>query len=105
MGVFMSVTRLTLGICLLIALSALSAFGQSGVIQGTLLDPQGASIGGAKVTALDEAKGLVVRETKTQADGSFQLRPLLQGTYTVKVENQGFKSFDRKGLVLDPNQI
>ncbi len=101
----MSVTRITVGICLLATLAALPALGQSGVIQGTLLDPQGASIGGAKVTAMDEAKGLVVRETKTQADGSFQLRPLLQGTYTIKVESPGFKTFDRKGLVLDPNQI
>ncbi len=88
----------------LIALCAFPAFGQTGVIQGTILDPQGAAVPNAKVTALDEAKQLVVRETNTLTDGTFQLRPLLPGTYTVKAEAAGFKAIERKGVVLDPNQ-
>src|SRR5215468_6531045 len=86
-------------------LGAASAFGQSGVIQGTLVDPQGAAVPNAKMLAYDEGKALVVREASTAGDGSFQLRPLLPGTYSVKAEAKGFKLFERKGLVLDPNQI
>ena len=96
----------TSGVCLLgLALSVPSAFAQSGVIQGTVLDAQGGGVPNAKVTATDEAKQIVVRETTTAADGSFQLRPLLPAVYTVKIEASGFKIFSRSKLVLDPNQI
>src|SRR5262245_45211215 len=90
------------GVCLL---GAASAFGQSGVIQGTLVDPQGAAVPNANMLAYDEGKALVVRETSTAADGSFQLRPLLRGTYSVKAEAQAIRLFERTGLVLDPKQI
>lgn len=89
----------------LLALTAAAAFGQTGTIQGTLLDPQSARISGAKVTAVDEAKSLVVRQTQTNENGDFQLLNLARGTYTVRFEMSGFKTLERKGLVLDPNQI
>ena len=88
-----------------LAFCAVPAFGQSGVIQGIVTDPQGAVIPNAKVAALDEAKRVVVRETFSGEDGAFQLRPLLPGTYTVKAEAQGFKALERESLVLDVNQI
>ncbi|MBO0724370.1 MAG: TonB-dependent receptor [Blastocatellia bacterium] len=90
---------------LLLFATAISAYAQSGAIQGTLLDPQGNAIANAKVVAIDEAKGVVVRETSVDKDGSFQLLPLPRGTYTVQVEAGGFKKLDRKGLVLDAYQI
>jgi carboxypeptidase family protein len=94
------------GLLLIAALSAATARGQSsGVIQGAILDPSGAAIAGAKIIAVDEGKNVTVRETTSATDGSFQLRPLLPGTYTVKVGNAGFKSLERKGLALDVNQI
>ncbi len=94
------------GLAFLWALSAQMAFGQSsGAILGVLLDPQNAAITNAKVTAVDEEKNVVVRQMTSGTDGSFQLRPLLPGRYTVKAEMTGFKSFERKGLVLDANQI
>src|SRR6266568_409669 len=67
------------------------ALGQSGVIQGSITDPQGAVIPSVRVTALDEAKLVIVRETVSGRDGSFQLRPLLPGAYTVRAEMKGFK--------------
>ena len=95
--------------CCLSALCAaavsVTAFSQSGAVQGTILDPQGNAVLKARVLAIDETKGLVVRETSTEKDGSFQILPLARGSYTLKVEAQGFKSFERKGLVLDAYQI
>src|SRR5262249_52117556 len=96
--------RILPGIALYLAVVT-TLVAQSGALQGTLNDPQGRAIANAKVVAIDEGKALVARETETQNDGSFQLRPLLPGIYTVKIESQGFKAFERKGLVLDPNQI
>jgi hypothetical protein len=92
-------------ILLVLACGVVPLWAQSGVIQGTVVDAQGAVIPNAKVSALDEAKGIVVRETISQGDGTFQLRPLLEGRYTVKAESKGFKMLERAGLVLDPNQI
>ncbi len=86
-------------------LDASSVFGQTGTIRGVVVDAQGGVIGNTKVSAFDEAKQLVVRETTSAEDGSFQLQPLQRGTYTVKAENSGFKALERKGLVLDPYQV
>jgi carboxypeptidase family protein len=85
--------------------AAISVHAQSGTIQGTLVDPQGNTVTNAKVAAIDEGKGVVVRETNIDKDGVFLLLPLLRGTYTVQVEAQGFKKLYRKGLVLDAYQI
>src|SRR5262245_2679133 len=85
--------------------TATTALAQSGTIQGTIVDPQGNAVSGARVEAIDEAKGLVVRETMTDKDGSFQLLPLLRGTYTLKVSSSGFRTLERKSLVLDAYQI
>src|SRR5262245_53503181 len=90
---------------LLACMLSVSGFGQSGAIQGTLVDANGAAITKAKVVLIDEDKGLTVRETTTDKDGVFQLLPLQRGTYTLKVEGQGFKTMERKGLVLDAYQI
>lgn len=87
-----------------LALTA-AAFAQTGTIQGLLADPQGAAIPNAKITATDEAKGLVARETTTGGDGHFYLRNLLPGDYTVRSEVTGFKALERTGLKLDQNQI
>lgn len=82
-----------------------AAFAQTGTIQGTLTDSSGSAIPNAKITATDEQKKLVVRETVTLTDGRFYLRNLLPGTYTVKGEAAGFKALERTDLKLDQNQI
>src|SRR5688572_21844622 len=91
----------TLSIVLLVSAFAIPAFGQTGAIKGTLVDPQGSVIADAKVMAIDESKGVVARETTTDREGSFQLLPLLRGTYTLRAEAPGFKTMERTGLVLD----
>ncbi len=86
----------TFMVLLVASLGAIPALGQSGVIQGSITDPQGAVIPSVRVTALDEAKLVIVRETVSGRDGSFQLRPLLPGVYTVRAEMKGFKVLERK---------
>jgi carboxypeptidase family protein/TonB-dependent receptor-like protein len=91
-------------LCFVFAVTATS-FAQSGSIQGSLVDTQGNIITNAKVEVIDESKGIVTRQTQTDQNGSFQLLPLLRGTYTLKVEATGFRALERKGLVLDALQI
>src|SRR5215211_2656333 len=78
---------------------------QTGTIQGNLVDAAGATVPNAKIVAIDEARQNVARETTTDRDGTFYLRNLLPGSYTVKSEAAGFKSLERTELKLDANQI
>jgi hypothetical protein len=82
-----------------------SVFAQNATVQGIVADPQSAVVANAKVTAIDESKGIAAREAITGSDGAFSLVQLLRGTYTLKIEAPGFKTTEKKGLVLDPNQI
>jgi hypothetical protein len=43
------------------------------------------------------------RETATDARGGYLVAGLFPGTYELKVELSGFKTFDRKNIVLSPN--
>ncbi|MDQ2900723.1 MAG: Plug and carboxypeptidase regulatory-like domain-containing protein [Acidobacteriota bacterium] len=95
--------RLRLFASLLVFSAAAAA--QTGVIQGTLEDATGAALANAKVTAIDEGKKLIARETKSGPDGTFRLLDLLRGNYTVRAEAAGFKTLERTGLTLDPNQV
>jgi hypothetical protein len=96
--------RLIFWLCLVFAFST-TAFAQSGSIQGTIVDSAGATVPDAKITVLDIDKQVIARETTTARDGSFALRPLLPGKYSVKVEASGFKTLERTELTLDQNQI
>ncbi len=70
-------------------------FGQStastGSIQGTVTDPSGALVGGAKVTISHKSTGRVITVTTTSA-GAYISGALTPGDYTVRVEAQGFKT-------------
>lgn len=94
-------------LCLaVIFLFAAQAIAQnSGTIQGTVVDAQGAVIAGATVQALDQEKGVVARDATSNAEGIFVLQPLQPGTYTIKVEFKGMKNLQRAGVVLDNRQV
>jgi len=103
MELHMTKARVFAGFLFLLA-AAPAVLAQGGLIQGVIVDPADAVIPGAKVAAWDIDKGIVVRETTTGPDGMFQLRPLMQGVYTLRVECTGFKQLERKGLVLDAGE-
>jgi len=94
-------------LCLLvIALFALPLQAQnSGSIQGTVVDQQGAVIPGATVQAVEQQQGLVVRGTMTDANGNFNLQPLQPGIYTVRVRATGMKELSRPDIHLDSRQV
>ncbi len=86
-------------------LCLMALFGQTGSIQGILTDPSGGVIAGVKISATDQAKSIVVREVVTNPDGSFQVSNILPGVYTLKFQQNGFKTLTRTDLTLDQNQI
>jgi hypothetical protein len=92
-------TRLLL-VFVLLATVSLSAQTFRGTILGTVTDPSGAVLGGAKVTVKNAGTGLE-RFTETSADGSYALPELPIGTYTVTVTLSGFQTAVTTGVTVD----
>jgi hypothetical protein len=84
----------------LFATSVLAQIAGSGSIQGVMIDPSGAAIPGAKVTATNTATG-VKTERATTMTGFYVLSPLAPGEYSVEVSAPGFQALVRPGIVVD----
>ncbi|MGH9453533.1 MAG: carboxypeptidase regulatory-like domain-containing protein, partial [Terriglobia bacterium] len=72
-------------------------------ITGSVTDPSGAAIAGAKVTAKDMAQG-TVWPTQTNTAGIYDLPRLPVGTYSLTIEANGFQSQARSNITLELNQ-
>ncbi len=64
-----------------------------GSILGTVTDPQGAAVSGAKVTVISVTKSTAV-ETTTNESGNYSVTHLIPDTYKIRIEAAGFKSTD-----------
>src|SRR5512140_972654 len=84
----------------LLAVAGLSAQTFRGTILGTVTDPSGAVVSGAKVTVKNTGTGLE-RTTATSGDGSYSLPELPIGTYNVTVTQSGFQTFVATGVTVD----
>src|SRR5262245_13706961 len=69
-------------------------------IRGTVTDPTGAVISGAKVAVKNEETGLTRSGTTTTA-GIYSFAELPVGSYQVAIEHPGFKSEVRSKIVLN----
>ena len=70
-----------------------------GSIFGTVTDPSGAAVAGAKVIVTSASKGTSVEAT-TNADGNYSVTHLIPDAYNVRAEGAGFKAFEAKGIVV-----
>lgn len=79
-------------IFVVLTLGCLTAFAQTGTasIRGSVKDPQGNVVVGAKVTVRNEAKNFS-RDQVTGSDGAYIFTALPPDTYIVDVEAAGFK--------------
>ena len=75
----------------------------TGTILGTVHDPSGAAIAGAKVTITEVAKGTST-QYQTDQNGEYNAAFLIPGNYTVSVEKEGFKRAVSSNVVLDVDQ-
>src|SRR5690242_15972719 len=69
-------------------------------IVGQVIDPQGAVVAGAKVTATNTATG-IGRTVTTTSSGNYVIPNLAPGTYNIKVSAKGFAEGETKNIVLD----
>lgn len=75
------------------------AQGTTSRISGVVVDPSGAAIGGANITATNDASH-VTFTTKSSSSGAYAFDSLQVGNYTVRAEAPGFKQFISTGNVL-----
>src|SRR5260370_31540191 len=92
---FVSLRR-SAGICLAVLLflvcTASAQRGTSGSIEGTITDAQGATISGAKMSAVNSDTGLKL-ESVSDESGLFHFPVVPPGTYVVTAENAGFSNY------------
>src|SRR5258708_27819 len=88
---------------LLLGLSA-AAQVQNGQITGTVLDPSGAAIAGAKVTVTNKATNLAINTT-TNGSGVYTVKEVQVGTYDITVEASGFKRLIQHGVTINAGTI
>ena len=93
---------LSVVIALIITTGAYAQGGGNVAIGGTVSDPSGAVIAGAKVTVTQKATASV-REDITNASGQFNIPSLPPATYTVSVVAAGFK-YNNQDVVLLADQ-
>ena len=66
---------------------------------GTVTDPQGAAVSGAKVLITEDATGLTYEST-AGSGGEYTRVALKPGIYRIEVSAPGFKKASRRNLVL-----
>src|SRR5437764_1773217 len=92
--------RSSLSFLLLLISTSLCPQTFRGTILGTVTDPQGAVVSGAKVTVHNVNTGLE-RTTVTSADGSYSVPELPIGMYTVTVNQSGFQTSSVTNIAVD----
>jgi len=95
-------------VCSVLAVAALSCLSLSaqqitGNIRGTVIDPSGAVIHGAAVTARQTETGLS-RKTITDRNGNYVLLELPVGHYSLLVAAKGFQQYVQDGITLNVNE-
>jgi len=99
---FASAVRPLLAVLFLTAISVTSLRAQvdTGSITGTVTDPSGAVVSGAKVTLTNEGTGTSL-STTTGADGVYEFSPVRIGSYKLDLSAGGFKKEIQTHVVVD----
>src|SRR5712692_4804633 len=87
---------------LLLSVLAVSALAQSerGTIAGTVRDSSEAVIPRARVTVTNEATNITLNFTTNEA-GNFAAPSLSVGSYSVRVDHEGFRPYRKTGIAVD----
>ena len=69
-----------------------------GSIFGTITDPSGAAVPGAKVVVTSATQRHDSQETTTNTDGNYSVTHLIPDVYNIRAEGAGFKAFETKNI-------
>src|SRR5579862_1501464 len=90
-------------VVLTMAISAADAQEISATLLGFVTDPQGLPVPEARITITNEGTGLE-RVLTSEKTGAFLASQLPIGTYSIRAEAHGFKTFVQNGIVLHVSQ-
>jgi len=90
--------------CLLLITPAITAQHVRGALEGRVIDPVGAVVAGAKVSARNVATNAEI-STTTNESGAFSLQNLEPGEYDVTIEGSGFRPFRAKQVTIKVGSI
>src|SRR5580700_1594618 len=95
----------TLTLFVMTLLTSLNVAGQqiTGSIRGTVVDPSGAIVQAATVTAKQTETGLT-RSSVTDHQGEYVLVELPIGHYQLETQAKGFQTYLQEGISLDVNE-
>ena len=96
--------RLCILSLLIMALAVAGVAQTTASIKGTVTDPSGAAVSGAKVTIRNAAQG-IERTTQTNSTGYYEVPALPPGTYTVEVQGQGFQTRNSVTHTRSPEEV
>src|SRR6202023_2073496 len=94
---------LSMGVLIFVSCVSLHAQSTFGTVDGTLTDPSGAALAGAKVTLTNTG----TQETRTQPtgdEGLYKFVNVVPGPYRLDFEKEGFKHVTREGVVVQVQQ-
>jgi hypothetical protein len=74
-------------------------------MRGTVTDPSGGVVPGAQVTLEEAATNITARTVTTDSQGNYEIPALKQGTYLMRVQVSGFKTFVEKDIYVASNLI
>ena len=95
--------RIVRAVCVFGSLSAIVLWASvGGSISGTVKDPSGSVIAGARVTVMEVNTGLS-HQTHTDSKGYYTFPVLPVGHYVLDMQASGFGEYKREGVVLDTN--
>src|SRR5579864_6583319 len=89
-----------LAVGVILSVLPLQAQVDTGSITGTVTDPSGAVVNGAKVTLTNEGTAAALAVT-TGSDGSYTFSPVKIGSYKIEATAQGFKTITQSNIVVD----
>src|SRR3954464_1759302 len=91
-----------LGALLLTSTTVLGQASTTATVRGTVQDPTGGVLPGATVTTTNTGTK-AVQTTVSDDRGQYLFGGLFPGTYDLRVELSGFKTYEQKGISLSPN--
>ena len=75
----------------------------TGQVSGTVVDPTGAVIAGAKVT-LTYTLNNATRDVNTGDSGNFVFNDIIPGTYTLSITASGFEAYQQTNITVSPSE-
>lgn len=77
----------------------------SSSVRGTVTDASGAVVAGAQITVLDPRSNTRVRTITSDSNGNYELPDMQPGSYQIKAEMAGFKTFVADNIIIEGQQI